>query len=66
MSQKFRHHKIGFQNMFYTKCNNIIIDNIGILISLMVDIDYRFINLFCVTSSIIMRNLKMVTFLLNI
>ena len=45
MSEKFRqHHKIGFQNMFYTKCNNIINDNIGILISLMVDIDYRFIN----------------------
>ena len=30
MSKKFRlDHKIGFQNMFYTKCINVIIDSIG-------------------------------------
>ena len=30
MSKKFRlDRKIGFQNMFYTKCTNVIIDSIG-------------------------------------
>ena len=30
MSEKFRpDRKIGFQNMFYTKCINVIIDSIG-------------------------------------
>ena len=30
MSEKFRlDRKIGFQYMFYTKCNNVIIDSIG-------------------------------------
>ena len=30
MSEKFRiHRKIGFQNTFYTKCINVIIDSIG-------------------------------------
>ena len=30
MSEKFRiDHKIGFQNMFYTKCINVIIESIG-------------------------------------
>ena len=30
MSKKLRlDHKIGFQNMFYTKCINLIIDSIG-------------------------------------
>ena len=30
MSEKFRlYRKIGFQNMFYTKCTNVIIDSIG-------------------------------------
>ena len=30
MSEKFRiDRKIGFQNTFYTKCINVIIDNIG-------------------------------------
>ena len=30
MSEKFRiDHKIGFQNTFYTKCINVIIDSIG-------------------------------------
>ena len=30
MSEKFRlDHKIGFQNTFYTKCINFIIDSIG-------------------------------------
>ena len=30
MSKKFRlDSKIGFQNMFYTKCINVIIDSIG-------------------------------------
>ena len=30
MSEKFRlDHKIGFQNMFYTKCINVLIDSIG-------------------------------------
>ena len=35
MSEKFRlDRKIGFQNMFYTKCINVIIDSIGPLIIL--------------------------------
>ena len=30
MSKKFRlDRKIGFQNMFYTKCINVIIDSVG-------------------------------------
>ena len=30
MSEKFRlYRKIGFQNMFYTKCTNVLIDSIG-------------------------------------
>ena len=30
MSEKFRlDRKIGFQNTFYTKCTNVIIDSIG-------------------------------------
>ena len=30
MSEKFRlDRKIGFRNMFYTKCINVIIDSIG-------------------------------------
>ena len=30
MSEKFRlDHKSGFQNMFFTKCINVIIDSIG-------------------------------------
>ena len=30
MSEKFRlYRKIGFQNTFYTKCINVIIDSIG-------------------------------------
>ena len=30
MSEKFRlFHKIGFQNIFYTKCINVIVDSIG-------------------------------------
>ena len=30
MSEKFRlDRKIGFQNMFYTKCINVIMDSIG-------------------------------------
>ena len=30
MSEKFKlDRKIGFQNMFYTKCINVIIDGIG-------------------------------------
>ena len=30
MSEKFRlDRKIGFQNIFYTKCINVIIDSIG-------------------------------------
>ena len=30
MSEKFRlYRKIGFQNAFYTKCLNVIIDSIG-------------------------------------
>ena len=30
MSEKFRlYRKIGFQNVFYTKCINVIIDSIG-------------------------------------
>ena len=30
MSEKFRlNRKIGFQNTFYTKCINVIIDSIG-------------------------------------
>ena len=35
MSEKFRpDRKIAFQNMFYTKCINVLIDNIGPLIIL--------------------------------
>ena len=35
MSEKFRLDRIiGFQNTFYTKCNNVIIDSIGPLIIL--------------------------------
>ena len=35
MSEKFRlYHKIGFPNMFYIKCINVIIDSIGPLIIL--------------------------------
>ena len=35
MSEKFRlDRKIGFQNMFYIKCVNVIIDSIGPLIIL--------------------------------
>ena len=35
MSEKFRlDRKIGFQNMFYIKCINVIIDSIGPLIIL--------------------------------
>ena len=35
MSEKFRlDRKIGFQNMFYTKCTNVIIDSIGLSIIL--------------------------------
>ena len=35
MSEKFRlDRKIGFQNMFYTKCINVVIDSIGPLIIL--------------------------------
>ena len=35
MSEKFRlDRKIGFQNMFYTKCINVIIDSIGLSIIL--------------------------------
>ena len=31
MSEKFRLDRtIGFQNMFYTKCINVIIDSIGL------------------------------------
>ena len=30
MSEKFRlYRKIGFQNMLYTKCTNVIIESIG-------------------------------------
>ena len=51
MSEKFRiDRKIGFQNTFYTKCINVIIDSIGptiILRSILINDIARQLRFFC-------------------
>ena len=65
MSEKIKQdRKIGFQNTFYTKCTNTIIDTIGPSINLRSIVEVV-VCLFCCFTSQVNVNLKLVSDLYN-